>query len=451
MAAALIAAAQFAGAAVLGLLFGLFTAAVFLPRGGGPTRRVLGVVGLAVLVLVSGTFWGIAAGLIHPQDSSGPYQSLGVAGNYGLAAGISVGAGLAILTRFGRRGREAVAAERKRARAGRPRPAHRAIRVADYLIGVMICNMLLGYAAVLKMKPTEVSFAHWLGGFVDPRTAALAARGGLMLAGFLYAQLISGAAIKALNAALRSDWAVSRKWNYWLLVPPLALAMPVTLLAPGLLADIAAHFGALWAGYRYTSEPPGPALQTLKLLLRRRRRAVAPRPAPVPPAPGRTAPGRGLDDLRRAFLDGHAVADPGARAGALERILNELFTVSGVAPERPFARHGEQVDGWFTHRGVGYEMAARWSAATERASLVGFGGKPPGGRPGSVRLLLSVGGFTPGAGQAYTSAPVIAMDGGHLAAVLEQRFGLGELLDRMKRHTDQTGHPYLPVGQALAA
>jgi hypothetical protein len=142
------------------------------------------------------------------------------------------------------------------------------MRVADYLIGVTICNMLLGYAAVLKMKPTEVSFAHWLGGFVDPRTAALAARGGLMLAGFLYAQLISGAAIKALNAALRSDWAVSRRWNYWLLVPPFALAMPVTLLAPRLLVGIAAHFGALWAGYRYTSEPPGTALHTLKLLLR---------------------------------------------------------------------------------------------------------------------------------------------------------------------------------------
>jgi hypothetical protein len=355
MVAALIAAAQFAGAAVLGLLFGFFMAAMFLPRGGGPTRRVLGVVGLAALVLISGTFWGIAAGLIHPQDSSGQYQSLGMAGNYGLAAGISAGAGLVILTRFGRRGREAVAAERKRARAGGPRPAHRAIRVADYLIGVMICNMLLGYAAVLKMKPTEVSFAHWLGGFVDPRTAALAARGGLILAGFLYAQLISGAAIKALNAALRSDWAVSRKWNYWLLVPPFGLAMPVTALAPGLLAGIAAHFGALWAGYRYTSEPPGTALQTLKLLLRRRR-AGTPRPAPVPPAPGRTAPGRGLDDLRRAFLDGHAVADPGTRADALERILNELFTVSGLAPERPFARHSEQVEGWFTHRG----WATRW-------------------------------------------------------------------------------------------
>lgn len=161
------------------------------------------------------------------------------------------------------------------------------------------------------------------------------------------------------------------------------------------------------------------------------------------------APGGGERSSRMSRWPGPGWMSP--EVGALERILNELFTVSGLAPERPFARHGVQVDGWFTHRGVGYEMAATWSAATERANLVGFGGRLPDRRPGSVRVLLSVDGFTPGAGQAYTSAPVIAMDGGHLAAVLEHRIGLGELLDRMKRHMDQTGRPYLPVGQALAA
>jgi hypothetical protein len=43
------------------------------------------------------------------------------------------------------------------------------------------------------------------------------------------------------------------------------------------------------------------------------------------------------------------------------------------------------------------------------------------------------------------------MDGGHLMAVLERRIGLSELLDRMKRHVDQTGHPYLPTSLALEA
>ena len=65
MAAASVMAAQFAGVAVLGFLLGLFMASRFLPRGGGPTRRVLRVVGLAVLALIRGTFWGAAAGLVN--------------------------------------------------------------------------------------------------------------------------------------------------------------------------------------------------------------------------------------------------------------------------------------------------------------------------------------------------------------------------------------------------
>jgi hypothetical protein len=445
MAAASVMAAQFAGAAVLGFLLGLFMASRFLPRGGGPTRRVLRVVGLASLALICGAFWAAAAGLVNFQEGSG--QSLGTAGNYGLAAGLSAGVGLVTLRRARGPWRESVAAgpdraQPNRAQPGRLRPAQRVIRVADYVLGAWICYMLLWLGLFSSMKPVQTSFAHWLDGFFAPPTAALVARLGLELAGFLYGQLISGAAIKALSVALRRDWAVSRKWHYMLLVPPFALFAPLAIVLPGLLSSIVLYFATLYVGYRYTSEPPGTALQTLKLLQQQRRRAArCLASASVP---------RGLDDLQRAFLDAHA-AGPGARVSALERILNELFTASGLAPERPFARYGEQIDGSFTHRGTGYALAARWPGPAERAGLIAFGGPPPGGRPGQARLLVSAGGFAPGVHQAYiTSVPVIAMDGGHLLAVLEQRIGLSELLDRLKRHADQTGHPYLPVAQALA-
>jgi hypothetical protein len=440
MAAASVMAAQFAGVAVLGFFMGLFMASRFLPRGGGPTLRVLRVVGLAGLALICGTFWGAAAGLINIQEDSG--QSIGSAGNYGLAAGLSAGVGLVTLRRARGPWRQSVAAGPDHARPGGPRPAQRVIRVVDYVLGAWICYMLLWLGPVFSTKPAETGFAHWLDGFFAPRTAALVARLGLELAGFLYGQLISGAAIKALSAALRRDWAVSRKWQYLLLVPPFALVTPLAIVLPGLLSSIALYFATLYIGYRYTSEPPGSALHTLKLLRRQRRAARRPAPASAP---------RGLDDLRRAFLDAHA-AGPGARVSALERILNELFTASGLEPERPFVRYGEQVDGSFTHRGIGYALAARWPGQAERVGLIAFGGPPHGGRPCQARLLVSAGGFAPGVHQAYTtSVPVIAMDGGHLAAVLEQRIGLGELLDRLKRHAEQTGYPYLSAAQALTA
>lgn len=463
------AAAQFVIAALAACFVGLFMAARFLPVGGGATRRVLRVLSLAGLVMICGAFWGAAAGLVDFQGNSGPGQSLGTAGNYGMAVGLTAGAGLVILRRVRGPWRAAAAsAGQDRAPIGRLRPVQRAIRVIDYLVGVLLCNMLLSYPVIFKMKQTEVSLAHWLDGFLPSRTAGLAARGGLALAGFLYAQLISGGAIKALNLALRRDWAVSRKWNYLLLVPPFALIAPFTVVAAvvapglrGLLGGIAVHFATLYAGYRYTNEPPGTTLQTLKLL---RRRRAARRPAPdqakaAHPAAGRPTArvaadrptaARGLDQLRRAFLASHA-ADPRGRVSALEQVLNELFAISGLAPERPFAQHGEQVDGQFTHRGIGYTLAARWPAPADRASLVAFGGKRLGDRLGPARLLLSISGFTPGVHQAYSTSPVLAMDGGHLMAVLERRIGLSELLDRMKRHVDQTGHPYLPVSQALEA
>jgi hypothetical protein len=201
------AAAQFAIAALAACFGGLFIAARFLPVGGGATRRVLRVVSLAALIMICGTFWGAAGGLINIQGSPGPSQSLGTAGNYGIALGFSAGAGLVIMRRIRGPWRAAAAsAGNERAPIGRLRPAQRAIRVIDYLVGVFICNMLLGYAIFFKLKLAEVSLAHWLDDFLPSPTAALAARGGLILAGLLYAQLISGGAIKALNMALRGDW-----------------------------------------------------------------------------------------------------------------------------------------------------------------------------------------------------------------------------------------------------
>ena len=164
-------AAQFAGAAVPGFLLGLFMASGFLPRGGGPTRRVLRVVGLAVLALICGTFWGAAAGLVNFQEGAG--QSLGSAGNYGLAAGLSAGVGLVTLRRARGPWRESVAtgpdsARPERPRPGRPRPAQRVIRVLDYVLGAWVCYTLLWLGPFFLAKPVQTGFAHWLDGFFAP-------------------------------------------------------------------------------------------------------------------------------------------------------------------------------------------------------------------------------------------------------------------------------------------
>ncbi len=68
-----------------------------------------------------------------------------------------------------------------------------------------------------------------------------------------------------------------------------------------------------------------------------------------------------------------------------------------------------------------------------------------------VRLFVSVNGFTSGALAAYSSStPFVVMDGSHLLAVLEQRIALDDLLDRMKRHMDETGQCYMAISQPIS-
>jgi hypothetical protein len=459
MATAALMAVEFAFAAVIGFLVGGLAVAV-MPSGGrgGPTTRMVRALWLLLTVAVCGEFWAGAFGLV-PNISYGNYPAAG----YGLAVGVTAGASLVVRRRV-RVWRQASGDLRMR-----PGFARQVIRIVDYAAGVTVCNSLLGGAIYFKMKTTRADFSHWLGGHVDPRVATLAARVGLLLAGFLYAQLISGGAIRALNAALRDDWAVTRKWNYLLLVPPFALVAPLAIVAPGLLAGIALHMANLFVGWRYTNEPPGTTIQTIRRL--RMRSAAASDPAKPAKAAtranaadaaakakaaeaeaGRQPRPRTLEELRDVFLSLHAAkARPHERTCELRRLLGEMLIAAGLPPDQPLTLHGEQVEGAIRHNGIRYALAARWPAEAERTGLGAFGRIPPAARQDQVRLLLNINGFTPGVHHAYTaSAPIIAIDGGHLLAVLEERIALGLLLDRLKRHADQTGHPYLAISQALA-
>jgi len=122
-----------------------------------------------------------------------------------------------------------------------------------------------------------------------------------------------------------------------------------------------------------------------------------------------------------------------------------------LLPRRSFTLQGEQIDGAFTHATDNYIVEARWwKKPVERADLAVFETKVRAKGKNALGLFVSMNGFTSGALNAYrTSTPFIVMEGGHLLAVIEQRIGLDELLDRMKRHMDETGDCYLPISQAL--
>lgn len=158
-----------------------------------------------------------------------------------------------------------------------------------------------------------------------------------------------------------------------------------------------------------------------------------------------------LDELKVTFYDLHAATNPQQRGRDFEDWLNELFMLFELLPRRSFTLQGEQIDGAFTHATDNYIVEARWwKKPVERADLAVFETKVRAKGKNALGLFVSMNGFTSGALNAYrTSTPFIVMEGGHLLAVIEQRIGLDELLDRMKRHMDETGDCYLPISQAL--
>jgi len=461
----------FAMAVLCGAGAGLVVVAIcYRPFRYGPTARIAHLLQAGSLLLMLGYAW--AAALNLERDMAGqPWEV-----TYGIATGGTVAGGWLFLRRRRRyrRSLSAAAAPGNEVPAGPPsaRPTQNrarhlvrlAIRCADYVMGALFCSLALtGGAALSSYLRGEA--ARWFTG--NGHLPGLIGTYVLLAAsGFCYAQLISGAAFRAMNTALVHDWRVSRNWHYVLLAPPFLWSLPLSIAAPGMLIGILSHLATLWVGWRFTSEPPGTTLQTLRRLRQRTatRREPTTRPKTASRANGAAqakAAGaaaerhpdiKSLDGLRGEFLALHlAAGDLRERGRELQRLLSELFTLAGLTLDQPFTLRGDQVDGSFRHNGVRYVMAARWPSAAQRTGLDAFERTPLDGRQDSVRLFVNVNGFTSSTQRAYSaSAPVIAMDGSHLFAVLERRIGLGDLLDRLKHQADQTGHPYLPISRALA-
>ncbi len=159
-----------------------------------------------------------------------------------------------------------------------------------------------------------------------------------------------------------------------------------------------------------------------------------------------------LDQLKAKFYELHAATNPQQRGRDFELWLNELFMAFDLLPRRSFVLQGEQIDGAFTHSTDNYIVEARWwKKPVERSDLAVFETKVRGKGKNALGLFVSVNGFTSGALAAYSSStPFVVMDGSHLLAVLEQRIALDDLLDRMKRHMDETGQCYMAISQAIS-
>jgi hypothetical protein len=246
----------------------------------GPTQRLRHLIWSAILLLIDGLFAAMALGIyVQPGSLPSEQQAMGA----GLCLGYTILGGWLAIRRLRKVRALEAASEAQMASEGPPAGPYlngspnrqivmraavrKAIRTADYFIGAGLCGIAL------------------IGGTMVGTTArSWAARNGIHSAvlffllihfvAFAYSQVVSGTAIRALNAAIRQDWQVRRRGQFLLAAGPLFFALPIGVLSIGMAVGIMAQLVALRLGYSRTNQPPAGTVATVRQL-RRARRATA--------------------------------------------------------------------------------------------------------------------------------------------------------------------------------
>jgi hypothetical protein len=158
-----------------------------------------------------------------------------------------------------------------------------------------------------------------------------------------------------------------------------------------------------------------------------------------------------LESLKASFIELQKEADAHKRGYAFESLLADVFLLFDLEPRLAYSISLEQIDGSFTFDTDDYIIEARWrSAPADRGDGDIFASKVRRKGKNAVGLFLSVNGFTAIFKEAYReSTPFVAMDGGDLYAVFDNRVRLDDLIRAKKRHANETGSCYLSASHVL--
>lgn len=131
----------------------------------------------------------------------------------------------------------------------------------------------------------------------------------------------------------------------------------------------------------------------------------------------------------------------------LEKILNELFEISGLTPRMPFRVSGEQIDGSFILDNEIYLLEAKWeSDPLSESPLLVFRGKIEGKSSITRGVFIAINGCTRQALEAITSGKqpnFFLMDGYDLTMILEAAISLNDLLRLKLRRLAEEGKVFV--------
>jgi hypothetical protein len=151
-----------------------------------------------------------------------------------------------------------------------------------------------------------------------------------------------------------------------------------------------------------------------------------------------------LSDLCAEYGRLMTTSDKQARGYTLEKMLKQIFDLFDLDPKASFRIVGEQIDGSFVFENTDFLFEAKWHDQLVSADALDSFASKVRRKFDAKGLFLSVNGFSQEGVDAHSSGEkvLLLMDGSDLAAVLEGRIDLKELLSNKRRHAARTGEIY---------
>ena len=124
----------------------------------------------------------------------------------------------------------------------------------------------------------------------------------------------------------------------------------------------------------------------------------------------------------------------------------ELLDFSEVSNRKPYVNQGRQIDGSLTVSGTTYLVELKFTTGPADATDIdSFYKKITTKADNTMGVMVSISGYSSVAKREASGerTPMLLLDHSHLYMVLRGILGLGDLVNRVRRHASQTGEAYL--------
>ena len=124
----------------------------------------------------------------------------------------------------------------------------------------------------------------------------------------------------------------------------------------------------------------------------------------------------------------------------------ELLDFSEISNRKPYVHNGRQIDGSLTVSGTTYLVELKFTAGqADVTDIDSFYKKITTKADNTMGVMVSISGYSSVAKQEASGerTPMLLLDHSHLYMVLGGIMGLGDLVNRVRRHASQTGEAYL--------